>query len=325
MAALGWYVFMTVIPYVIFYIAMLFVLLCAMLNGFYYLFKLRLYMDNMDAKDTKYLKYLQYPSVVMRKIGDTWLDYIVKHKYKSKDGQIEIRGYTFTEWWSKIYKLQMSLIPITIIFASATVFWEVFWIETTYDCDTTTSGLDCFDGNSFDSARLNCSQYVELPKDNQTDVVCYRFVFDLTLALGAAGGILTLGTVVTAVYIAFITCVLGLGRCGKVFFYLSNFSTFLPTIILVLAIQYDFPLVTVLYITTAMLLMLVLTFNIAWIYTEPPPPNDDDEDLTPPCCNFQCCKRQRKEHTLIQSGDNSQGENGESNLVTAHPDTYGTI
>ncbi len=264
--------------------------------------------------------FLEWPEKVIRKIGDTWLDYIVKHKYKSGDGQLQIRGYKFTKRWPNCYKYQMSLIPITIIFMSATVFWEVFWIEVTYDCDTATSGLDCFDntvdsdGNSVDNARLNCSQYLELPKDNQTDVICFRFVYDLTLALGAAGGILTLGTVVTAAYIVFITAVLGCGCCGKVLFGLSHLTFLPPAIIFVVAIVYSASLETLLYILTGVFIVLVLTCNCAWINTEPPPPDDNSEDLTPPCCNFQCCKTQQKEHTLIQIGD-----------TTAHPVRYEVI
>ena len=92
----------------------------------------------------------------------------------------------------------MALLFMVIMFVCSctfVAFWSEFLVAETFSCD---SGLDCFPFNSTgdliqERPIENCSNF-ELMDD--VTIRCYSFVFDYASALGNAGGVLVLASVV---------------------------------------------------------------------------------------------------------------------------------
>ena len=70
------------------------------------------------------------------------------------------------------------------------VFWLKFIIKDTFNCDSGDPTIDCFsiDNDTFGYS-IDCSDY------NATDIVCFKFALEIGKAVGTAGGILTISTI----------------------------------------------------------------------------------------------------------------------------------
>ena len=87
-------------------------------------------------------------------------------------------------------------------------FLDVFLIEQSNECDANNPVLACFTTNASNmTERVNCSTIDSTFNGSVPDLQCYEFVFRVSEALGAAGGILaTLGLAFTVVAM-FILCI----------------------------------------------------------------------------------------------------------------------
>lgn len=91
----------------------------------------------------------------------------------------------------------MAVLFMVVIFVcscTAVTFWGEFLIKETFTCDR---ALDCFPFDQHEKAMthtpiVNCSAY----EDTNVTIRCYQFVFSYASALGNAGGVLVLASVV---------------------------------------------------------------------------------------------------------------------------------
>lgn len=76
------------------------------------------------------------------------------------------------------------------------VFWEIFLVLESYSCDDT--AIDCFATNASESNLpiTDCSLY---ENDNDSFIICYKFVFHFGTGLAAAGGMITSLKIITNV------------------------------------------------------------------------------------------------------------------------------
>ena len=81
---------------------------------------------------------------------------------------------------------------IMILICICITFWNVFLIEETFACDP---GLDCFFHNDSDSDQLIAVSECSLINPNLT-VVCFRFSLYFGQALGSAGGLITIASII---------------------------------------------------------------------------------------------------------------------------------
>ena len=96
----------------------------------------------------------------------------------------------------KIKPWLMAMLFMVVIFVcscTAVAFWGEFLVKESFICEP---GLDCFPFNQHGKAMshepINCSDY----ENSNIIICCYQFVFSYGSALGNAGGVLVLASVV---------------------------------------------------------------------------------------------------------------------------------
>ena len=104
----------------------------------------------------------------------------------------------------KRYKVMMLAIAVSLIGVAARPFWRVCLFEKSYICSTDPK-LACFPAQpNLTTPRLDCSDTSYLEDNNITSIICYRYVYNLSSATGAALGII----VIDALIIITITVIL---------------------------------------------------------------------------------------------------------------------
>ena len=112
--------------------------------------------------------------------GKTEKAYIVFKHYKSSP--------FYTMW---LFFLLLSLAAIAFI-----QFWNDFLLEESYTCSTNPT-LACFSASpSTYEEKLDCSNMSYLEENNITAVVCFKFVYQLGHAAGAAVGVVTMNALI---------------------------------------------------------------------------------------------------------------------------------
>ena len=87
---------------------------------------------------------------------------------------------------------------LTLMGVAWVLFWDIFLFQETHSCSTN-ADLACFPAYpNMTTPRLDCSDTSYLEDNNITSVICYRFVFRLGLATGAAFGEVTTITMIIA-------------------------------------------------------------------------------------------------------------------------------
>ena len=158
--------------------------------------------------------------------GEAWLEYVLKHNFKRVEDNVILKGYALPKW----YAYWISIAPIMVFFFVLVAFWDLCFIGTSYDCVPEANDVDCFLRNSSWSEQpLNCSEIKAITDDN---FVCYKFVFEFTLAAGAAGGILTLATLVNGWAITIAT---------KVSAYFELLGSILVVCLVLILVQFVLP------------------------------------------------------------------------------------
>ena len=105
-----------------------------------------------------------------------------------------------------IYKLLFVAVFISGLVSS--VFWLKFLIKDTFNCDSGDPSIDCFsEDNGTYGNSIDCSD------NNATDIICFKFVLEIGEAVGTAGGLLTICTIVFGV-ISWVLLALSGGRDG---------------------------------------------------------------------------------------------------------------
>ena len=105
-----------------------------------------------------------------------------------------------------IYKLLFVAVFISGLVGS--VFWLKFLIKDTFNCDSGDPSIDCFsEDNGTYGNSVDCSD------NNATDIICFKFVLEIGEAVGTAGGLLTICTIVFGV-ISWVLLALSGGRDG---------------------------------------------------------------------------------------------------------------
>ena len=104
-----------------------------------------------------------------------------------------------------IYKLLF-----VAVFIVGSVFWLKFLIKDTFNCDSGDPSIDCFsEDNGTYGNSVDCSD------NNATDIICFKFVLEIGEAVGTAGGLLTICTIVFGVISWVLLALLGVRDGGR--------------------------------------------------------------------------------------------------------------
>ena len=94
------------------------------------------------------------------------------------------------------YKVLMLAMVLTLMGVAWVLFWDIFLFQETHSCSTDPD-LACFPAYpNMTTPRLDCSDTSYLEVNKITSVICYRFVYRLGLATGAAFGEVTTITMI---------------------------------------------------------------------------------------------------------------------------------
>ena len=142
-------------------------------------------------------------------------DHIDAHTDEDRQIRVEVKSYRKVacfegreiqkeEFGFKLYR-KMFAVASFLFTGALFTFLNLLLLKITYDCDEEDFSKDCFlVGSPLSSPPLNCSSDVNAT----TEVVCYRRVFDLSLAAGVTYGLFKLATfmchIVALVIIAFV-------------------------------------------------------------------------------------------------------------------------
>ena len=109
--------------------------------------------------------------------------------YESKD-KTEKAYIVFKHYKSSpFYTMWLFFLLLSLAAIAFTQFWNDFLLEESYTCSTNPT-LACFSGShSTYEEKLDCSNMSYLEENNITSVVCYKFVYQLGHATGAAVGV----------------------------------------------------------------------------------------------------------------------------------------
>ena len=192
-----------------------------------------------------------------------------KDEYDAKNLPIFYINNEKVHW---IYRLMFGAYVIGFILFSATVFWDVFLLEESNNCDDTT--IDCFaqvaDNDSSFSPVKDCSVYEDY--GSNVTFICYTFVYSFGPALAAMGGLLTMIKIVMKIISVVFLSLYGYACSKKKLCLLILFQIFLvllisialPIVLIILVV--DLPSLSAVNITQIALVMLTLFmgFSIPW-------------------------------------------------------------
>ena len=121
-------------------------------------------------------------------------DHIDVHTDENRQIRVQVQSYRKMvqndAFGIRLYR-KMFAVAHLLLLGTIYTFLSLLLLTVTYDCDEEDLSKDCFlVGSSYDSPPLNCSSDVNAT----TEVVCYRRVFDLSLAAGVSYGLFKLAT-----------------------------------------------------------------------------------------------------------------------------------
>ena len=127
--------------------------------------------------------------------------YMFGNIFKKGSGDCERKPQTiaFIYYVPTLYIYLLAFTILQVFSLSFAVFWEKFWFEVSFSCDTDMANLDCYDFTDkwsvISRAYINCLEEV-----NVSDVKCFRLVIDWSSSIGATGGIFVMSSIlVTAI------------------------------------------------------------------------------------------------------------------------------
>lgn len=189
--------------------------------------------------------------------------------------------------------IALGIYLVMVIVYVAMVFWDIFFIEESSDCDAT---IDCFastENNIMTEVPItNCSLYDEDPGKNVT-IQCFKFVYRLVPGLAAVGGMLTMSRIVTKlISVAFLYVYSCVGKkycctcCCKVpgaALAILQFVLFFLLFIVTAVIPYFIYLYTSfspgnIFQTIIIMLTIDIAFIIPWGYFVPINANSIDDE-----------------------------------------------
>ena len=124
-------------------------------------------------------------------------DFLIKHVFSSVLNKQRNRNgktvYTILDYKvPKSYKVIMLAIALSLIGVAGKTFWNVYLFEKSYICGTDPK-LACFPAQpNLTTPRLDCSDIAYLEDNNITSIICYRYIYNLSGATGAALGIIVI-------------------------------------------------------------------------------------------------------------------------------------
>ena len=90
------------------------------------------------------------------------------------------------------YNILMLAMVLALMGIAAVVFWDYFLFEKSHHCNTDPN-FACFPAcPSFTTPCLDCSDTSYLKDNNITSVICYRLVYNLSIAAGTALGVVAM-------------------------------------------------------------------------------------------------------------------------------------
>ena len=127
--------------------------------------------------------------------------YMFGNIFKKGGGDCEEKPQTITfiYYVPTLYIYLLAFTILQVFSLSFAVFWEKFWFEVSFSCDTDLANLDCY--NFTDKWSVKSHAYINcLEEVNVSDVKCFRLVVDWSSSIGATGGIFVMSSIlVTAI------------------------------------------------------------------------------------------------------------------------------
>ena len=170
---------------------------------------------------------------------------------------------------------------IGFIAFAISVFWDIFLLVQSSDCDDTT--IDCFAINDTNSEPIHDCNIYEGYGSNVT-ISCYSFVYSFGPALGAIGGLFTMIKVIMKVISAIFLGLYGYAHDNKKLIWFFNlFQAFVVLFVPIgipigmVVIVIGFPSLSVANIAQIILAMFTLCigFSIPWSYFTTPDSDDN--------------------------------------------------
>ena len=257
-----------------------------------------------------YHAWAKWSRSVLRQIGEAWLRLVLKQEFKRVENKVTLKGYVFPKW--HVYSI--SLMPVTVIIFTFITFWYVCFLRTSYTCEP---NVDCFLVNAaWTDQPLNCSEILN-NGISDTDIICYNFVFEIAMAVGAVGGVITIST---------LTMGLSLKITMNVASRLKFFGRMLLLFTVIIILQLMFPTALFLiaehldqgdfrpafgYISVIVIEIFITVTIFPWCRGIKRPENEatqdeednDEDDLWPPC--FRVCFHSTVEQNKSASDNKS--------------------
>ena len=244
---------------------------------------------------------------LLQKIGQVWLRVALRHKFKTSEEKLLMRGFSLPRRVAAIF----GLLPFLVASLALIAFWQIFLFDVSDSCDPTDEDASCFfRDNLWSASPLNCSAILEAisrseASGNRTNskytYVCYKVVLRFTVAFAAAGGVYTANTIVMAVTLAIATLFLK-STLGKALLIAVQFVVLLLGVgLLVGLVLFDPQLLSIQSVTLFLVAFVTffLTLGAPWAFLSKMEQTENEEeeelDILPPLnC---CCKHLRGHET----------------------------
>ena len=187
--------------YELFYLGPIFVIICLPLCLCFVIVPVMLLLANL-LPETTCGKHL---NAILKYVKPWYMHKMVRYMFgnvfKKGRGDCKEKPQTiaFNYYVPTLYIYLLGFTVLQVFTLSFAVFWEKFWFEVSYSCDSDLANLDCYDFTDKWSVKsrayINC-----LEEANVSDVKCFRLVVDWSSSIGATGGIFVmLAILVTAI------------------------------------------------------------------------------------------------------------------------------
>ena len=128
-----------------------------------------------------------FPNIIQKKKNENGTV-----SWQVRDVEIEVG----TEALSKI-TLGICLLFGTLIITISLMFFQLLFLEISYDCDPDETSKDCFEFKFWDTSRysnapINCTSKAVI--DGSVGIICYEIVFNFGTATGASYGVFKIST-----------------------------------------------------------------------------------------------------------------------------------
>ena len=250
-----------------------------------------------DKCTCSYLSWAEWCHTVLQKMGEHWLHFVLRHEFKREGDEYILKGCKLSKW----YVHWVSFMPVSVALFALITFWDIFLVQESQDC---LPDVDCFFDdytNSSSSSQLttmplNCSEVTTNDEDN---IICYKFALNISIAVAAAGGVLTISTIAMAISLSVATAISS--RC-------STFWVFIAMIIASILLPIGFIVGFIVFVVTndhftlgkitPLMQLFIVFFAIfctlgifPWFSTKKISETEDDGNLCPPCfrCKYNCC------------------------------------